>query len=251
MVEPATLLSDWVQSLPPKEYKRLSPSSLGGCPRSHYWKLTGDAPTTPPTPAALLNFQVGFLWEKLWEDALKWSGTEYKTQEYFEDTESNLGGTCDFLVKIGDDEWEIWDSKTQGSKWFWYVQSQIKKGSYDEYKEEYNYIVQQACYLYLARKAGYNVTRAKLAYISKDDGFVGKVTTVILTPRLQADILNRAAYLNEHLTNKTLPRCECEGWKVGYCNYGNPLTQKKNTTGKTVNTQCCPSQRELDAWRKG
>lgn len=248
LLEPKTLLNEWVQSLPPKEYKRLSPSSLGSCPRVHYWKLTGKAPTTPPTPAALLNFQIGFLWEDLWNKALSWSGAEYEAQKYFEEEETNLGGTCDFLVKVGEDEWEIWDSKTQGSKWFWYVQGAISKGIYDEQKEEYGYIIQQAVYMYLARKAGYNVTKARLAYVSKDDGVVGKITTVTLTPKLQAEMLSRATYLNECLKNGTLPQCECEGWKVGYCNYGDPLTQEKNRTGKMVNTRCCPHEAQLEEW---
>lgn len=233
------LMNEWVQNLPPKEYKTLSPSSLGGCPRAHYWKVIGVKETTPPNPGALLNFQIGFLWEKLWEEALTWKGLEFKSQEYFLDEEHNLGGTCDFLIKTGEDEWEIWDSKTQGSKWFWYVQDRIKKGQYDEAKEEYGYIIQQAVYIYLARKAGYNVTKAKLAYISKDDGLVGKITTVTLTDKLEAHILKKVNYLNECLKTKTLPECECEGWKVGYCNYGNVNSQERNRTKKLVNTECC------------
>jgi len=234
-----TLLNDWVTSLPKKEYNRLSPSSLGGCPRAHYWKVKGVAETTPPNPGALLNFQVGFLWEKIWEDALKWKGAEFKSQVAFEDEEYNIGGTCDFLVKTGKDEWEIWDSKTQGSKWFWYIQSQIAAGKYDELKEEYGYIMQQAAYMWLARRNGFNVVRARLAYISKDDGIVGKITTVELTSELEADLLGRIEYLNKCLKNGTLPTCSCEGWKVGYCGFGNPSSRIRNRTKKLVNSECC------------
>jgi hypothetical protein len=243
-------LHDWVQSLPEKEYPYLSPSSLGGCPRVHYWKLKKIAPTTPPTSGALLNFQIGFLWEDLWDKALKWKGIEYKAQEKFIDPKYNIGGTCDFLVKTGDDEWEIWDSKTQGSKWFWYTQSRIDKGQYDEFHEEFGYIVQQLVYIWLARKAGYNVTKAKLAYISKDDGIVGKITTVYLTPELERLMLDRINYMNDCLKNEVLPKCECENWKIGYCGYGNPLTRELSRTKKMVNTDCCPnSTLTVEKWR--
>jgi CRISPR/Cas system-associated exonuclease Cas4 (RecB family) len=218
----------------------------------HYLKMKGVEPTTPPNAAALLNFQVGFLWEDIWDKALKWKGVEYKAQEKFIEPKYNVGGTCDFLVKTGEDTWEIWDSKTQGSKWFWYVQGQINKGEYDEFKEEFQYIVQQGVYIWLARKAGYNVTCAKLAYISKDDGFVGKVTTVVLDEKLEKIILDRINYMNDCLENEILPKCECEGWKIGYCNYGDPLTRTYNRTKKLVNTECCPPTPEkLEIWRNG
>lgn len=235
------ILNEWVASLPAKEYKTLSPSSLGGCPRAHYFKLKGVQSSTPPSPAALLNFQVGFLWEEIWEKALAWKGVEYKSQVAFVNESLNLGGTCDFLVKPDPekDEWEIWDSKTQGSKWFWYVQSQIKRGTYNERKEEYGYILQQACYIMLAREAGYNVTKAKLAYVSKDDGFVGKITEIKLDDELLQEVVSRASYLNKCLSTNTLPACECEGWKVGYCNFGDPKTQVPNRTKKMVNSTCC------------
>jgi hypothetical protein len=250
-IDPQSIMSGWALSLPPKEYKHLSPSSLGGCPRVHYWKINGIASSTPPSAAALLNFQIGFLWEGLWEKALNWSGVEYKSQVYFENADKNIGGTCDFLVKTGEDEWEIWDSKTQGSKWFWYIQGQINKGQYDEYAEEYGYILQQAVYIWLARLAGYNVTKAKLAYISKDDGTVGKITTVFLTPKIEAEMLSRIDYMNDCLRNNILPRCECKGWKVGYCNYGRKLTQERSKTKKLVNTECCPMKTEqINEWIK-
>lgn len=251
-MNPKELLNDWVLSLPRKDYQYISPSSLGSCPRVHYYKLKGIAATTPPTPAALLNFQVGFLWEEIWEKALKWSEVEYRSQETFIDPAHNIGGTCDFLIKPDQakDEWEIWDSKTMGSKWFWYTDSRIKKGDYDELKEEFGYIIQQAVYIWLARKSGYNVTKARLAYISKDDGFVGKVTTIELTPEIEKTMLERIDYLNECLKTDTVPDCECEGWKVGYCDMGRLKTQERNKTGKLVNTECCGDLKELDKWRK-
>lgn len=237
-LNPSTLLEEWVQNLPAKEYEHLSPSSLGGCPRVHYWKIKGRQPTTPPSPRALLNFQLGFLWEDIWQKALEWKGVNFKSQESFYDKDLNIGGTCDFLIEVDDGKWEIWDSKTQASKWFWYIQSRIKRGEYDEYKEEYQYILQQAAYIYLARKAGYDTT-AKLAYISKDDGFVGKITDVYLTPEIEHELKERCNYMNLCLASNQLPECTCENWKIGYCNYGDVETREKNKTGKVVNTVCC------------
>jgi CRISPR/Cas system-associated exonuclease Cas4 (RecB family) len=252
VLEPKTLLTDWVQSLPPKEYPHLSPSSLGQCHRAHYWKLKGIKDTTPPLPGALVNFQVGFLWEGVWDKALDWSGVEYKSQVPFMDEGHNIGGTCDFLVCTDPQtkQWEIWDSKTVGSAWFKYKLGEISRGTYDEFKEEFHYIIQQLAYIWMARRAGYNVTRARLAYVSKDDGFVGKVTDVYLTPENEKLLLERINYMNECLKNDDLPKCECEGWKIGYCGYGNPLTQTVSKTKKIVNTDCCPNATEtLEAWR--
>jgi hypothetical protein len=233
-----TLLEEWVSNLPPKQYKHLSPSSLGGCPRVHYYKIKGVKQTTPPSAKALLNFQVGFLWEKLWENALEWSGTDYQIQVPFYDSGLNLGGTCDFLVK-NNDQWEIWDSKTQNSKWFWYIQNQIRSGKYDELKEEHDYIIQQACYIILANLNGYDVKEAKLAYISKNDGYVGKITTVQLTPDIVTEVTDRCKYMNHCLENNISPDCECKDWKVGYCCYGVPESRYKSKTGKIINKECC------------
>jgi hypothetical protein len=73
---------------------------------------------------------------------------------------------------------------------------------------------------------------------------------VVLTPALEEKILGRIRTLNEHLKNNTLPLCECEGWQIGYCGYGNPKTQVKNSTGKIVNQHCCGTPAEIEQWRK-
>ena len=104
------VLENWVVNLPPKEYKHLSPSSLGGCPRVHYFKLRDVPMTTPPKASALLNFQVGFLWETIFEEALKYSGLKFESQKELLSEKYNIGGTLDFLDDTPEGT-EIWDSK--------------------------------------------------------------------------------------------------------------------------------------------
>ena len=224
---------------PAKTYDSLSPSSLGGCMRAHYWKVKGVPATTPPNIGALVNFEVGHHWEAVLAKAYESQG---KLVKHFEDgvdklydPETHLGGTPDLLIKEND-ELIIVDSKTVNSGYFRYAKM---KPFRDWVADNKGYIYQQVAYIYLARQAGYEVDKAILSFASKDDGYIGMEFMVQADDELIEKIKARALKLKGYLDRDELPPCECEGWKVGYCDYGNPDTQQPNKKKKIVNTECC------------
>lgn len=232
-------LRTYITTKPDKIYTSLSPSSLGGCMRSHYWKVLGVPSTTPPNPGALVNFEVGHHWEQVLADAYESQGMLVKHfqdgVDKFYDEITHLGGTPDLLIKHNG-ELIIVDSKTVNSAYFRYA----KIKSFDDWvKDNESYVYQQVAYVYLARKAGYDVNRAILSFASKDDGYIGLEFEITVTDALIDKVVSRAKTLKGYLDRKELPPCECDGWKVGYCNYGNPTTQAPNKKKKMVNTECC------------
>jgi CRISPR/Cas system-associated exonuclease Cas4 (RecB family) len=236
----ADVMRSYVADLPPKEFKAISPSSLGGCDRVHFWKLKGVQATTPPNYGALVNFQIGFLWEELMAKAYESQGKLVKwfkdgEQEPFYDEESGIGGTPDFIIEENGEQ-IIVDAKTVNSKWFHYVKN---KSAEDWAKDNQGYIYQQVAYIYLARKAGYDINRAILSFASKDDGYIGMEFELEVSDEAIEKVLSRAKRLKRYLDSNELPPCTCEGWQVGYCGYGNPATRELNKTKKEVNSECC------------
>jgi CRISPR/Cas system-associated exonuclease Cas4 (RecB family) len=250
VVSPKQVLEAHLQALPPKVIDRISPSQLGKCHRSHYYKIKHIEPLVTPTSSALANFQVGFLWEQLIKEALESQKVPFSFQDSFYDPELNMSGSSDFIVGEPGGEQVMWDSKTMASKWFWYRESKRKRNQYDWWEENYGYIIQQGAYLLMAKRLGYNIPKSILAFISKDDGFIGEQLEVYLTPKLEKELLRLIKELNFYLERDEVPPCTCEGWLVGYCDYGNPKTRELNKTKKTVNTECCPDSIEgVERWR--
>lgn len=233
-------LKHYISNLPDKVYTAISPSSLGGCMRSHYWKINGIKSTTPPNYGALVNFQLGHMWEAVLAKAHESNGTLERwfqdgIDEPLYDKETHLGGLPDMIIKRGK-ELIVLDSKTVNSAYFRYAKT---KGFDKWVQDNKNYIYQQVAYVYLVRKAGYDVKSAILSFASKDDGYVGLEFEVEVTDELLETVLKRAKRLQRYLKEKELPPCSCEGWMVGYCGYGNPNTREANSKGKEVNTECC------------
>lgn len=255
MVSPKQVLESYLESKPPKIIDRISPSQLGKCHRSHYYKIKHIEPLVKPSLSALANFEVGFLWEQLIKDALDQQKVPYEFQTSFLDPELNMSGSSDFIVSANGEpihkglECIMWDSKTMASKWFWYRESKRKRNQYDWWEENYGYIIQQGCYLLMAKRLGYNIPKSILAFISKDDGFIGEQLEVYLTPKLEKEIMRLVKELNYYLERDEVPPCTCEGWLVGYCDYGNPKTRELNKTKKLVSTECCPPINTLELWR--
>lgn len=251
MISPKKVLSTHLQSLPPKVIDHISPSQLGKCPRAHYYKIKHIEPLITPSESALANFQVGFLWEQLIKEALEGQKIPFTFQDEWYDPELNMKGSSDFIITEDNGEKTMWDSKTMASKWFWYRESKRKRGQYDWYEENHTYIIQQGAYLLMAKRLGWNVTKSILVFISKDDGFIGEQLEVYLTPKLEAELMERIKAINDALRLDEPPRCTCEGWLTGYCDMGRPATMEKNKTKKLVATECCPdSIEEIEEWRK-
>lgn len=243
----ATAMYEKAKSWPDKQYKRISPSSLGGCMRAHYYKLTGVKSTTPPNPGALLNFELGRLWEEKVAEGLRHQSIPFIDQFYIEDEELNCGGTLDFALFDKEScDWEIVDSKTES----------VFSAQYRGYRNESfvsaskQYVIQLATYKLLMERNGFKVKdRGRFVVITKDNGLLDEPVAQ-LTKSLEREVLDRINRLNQHLKDGTVPECECEGWKVGYCSYGNPKSTKLNTKKKEVNSECCGLPEQLDSWRK-
>lgn len=262
MVSAKSVLDAHLLGLPPKVIDYISPSQLGKCHRAHYYKIKHIEPLIRPTKGALANFQVGFLWEELIKQALESQKIPFTYQDEFYDPELNMKGSSDFIVAAPDaiidgteinwktTEGTMWDSKTMASMWFKYRQSKKKRNQYDWWEENYGYVIQQGAYLLMAKRLGYKVDKAVLVFISKDDGFIGEELTILLTPKLEAEVMKRVTELNGYLKRDEVPPCTCEGWLVSYCDYGNPNSLEPNAKKKMVATQCCGDPEDLEDWRK-
>ena len=237
----ADTLKAYVVNKPKKQYNGISPSALGGCMRSHYWAVKGVEMTTPPNYGALVNFEVGHAWEAMMAKAFEAEGTLVKwfkdgEDKPFYDEETMLTGTPDFIVNKG--ELEIVDSKTVNSAYFRYAKNYKK---FDDWvQDNKNYVYQQVAYVILAQKNGYpEINKATLSFASKDDGFIGLEFQIDVTDDLIEAVTSRALKLKGYIQRNELPPCSCEGWKIGYCNFGNPKTQQPNAKKKIINTTCC------------
>lgn len=230
------IMYSWAEKRPDKVITRISPSMVGGCHRAHFLAIHGVKKTTPPNPGAILNFQVGFLWEKIVSEALKASDTPFLEQYHMVDETMNVEGTLDFAPYDSQtSSWEIWDSKTESILASKYRGSQTFFGSHPEYEHQLN------TYQMLLTRQGFKVKRGRFGIIVKDNGFISEDETTFPIDSLQAT-KQRIAKLNGYLTRNELPPCECEGWRVGYCNYGDPKTLVKNSKGKEVNSTCCAEE---------
>jgi len=232
-------LKKYMATKPEKTYTSLSPSSLGGCMRAHYWKVKGVPATTPPNIGALVNFEVGHHWESVLAKAYESQGKLVKHfvdgVDKLYDPITHLGGTPDLLVREND-ELIIVDSKTVNSAYFRYVKMQSFS---DWVADNKGYIYQQVAYIYLARQAGYEVNKAILSFASKDDGYIGMEFMIQADDELIGKVVDRAKTLKGYLDRDELPPCTCEGWKIQYCSYGDPNTQVPNSKKKIVNSTCC------------
>lgn len=228
----------YAEKRPDKIITRVSPSMVGRCMRTNFLAIKGVKQTTPPNPGALLNFQVGFLWEKVLEDALRASDTPFMSQYHMVDKEMNVEGTLDFAPfnpKTG--EWEVWDSKTEGMNAARY-RNKDKKTFFEHHPE---YVHQLNTYYLLLTRQGFKLSKGKFGIIVKDNGYVTEEIIHFPNPLLN-ETKERIKRLNKHLRENTLPECECGGWQVGYCGYGDPTTLVKNSTGKVINSTCCSEE---------
>lgn len=232
----------WAANLPPKVINRISPSSLGGCMRKHFLTIKHVPITTPINPGAIINMQTGFMWEKVFTDALHQEQRPFIEQWKMTDEELNMEGTLDYgILKLdpGTDsqiELEIWDSKTESSLAYKY-----RQGSYLNSHEEY--VDQLNCYAVMARRKGFKVTRGGFGVVRRDDSFIENFPFVFDEMRI-AKTMERVKTLQGYLDRNELPPCDGKFCQIGLCDYGNPLTRTENKKGKLVNATCC----EVGLW---
>lgn len=243
------VFNTYLQNKPDKIITRISPSQLGKCHRSHYYKIKQIERTIRNTNSELANFELGFVWEAMLARALDDQNIPYTYQQRFIDPELNMEGSTDFIIGDQHEEAYMFDPKTQRSQWFWYLESKKKKGQYDPYTEHYSYFIQQGSYLLMAKRQGLKIHQSTLGFISKDDSMIGAEVPVVLSAKLEKEVLKRIKDLNHYLEHDILPPCTCEGWLVGYCDYGNPASVEKNSKGRAGATECCGTEAEIELWR--
>lgn len=228
-----SIMYDWAEKRPDKVITRISPSMVGRCMRANFLAIHGVKQTTPPNPGAVLNFQVGFLWEDVLNQALRASDTPFLSQYHMVDEDMNVEGTLDFAPydpKTG--EWEVWDSKTEG------MLASKYRGKTTFFDHHPEYVHQLNTYYMLLTRQGFKVTKGRFGIIVKDNGFVSE-EDIMFTPESLAATKQRIKDLNGYLRDNTLPPCECEGWKTNYCSYGTVSSIKANSKGKEVPYECC------------
>ncbi|MGV9002371.1 MAG: hypothetical protein ACOH18_05465 [Candidatus Saccharimonadaceae bacterium] len=248
-VTPKKVLEAHLLNKPDKVITRISPSQLGKCHRSHYYKIKQIERLIRNSPSELANFELGFIWEQIIKQALDEQNVPYTFQDRFVDIELNMEGSSDFIIGDPKVEAYMYDPKTMMSKWFWYLEAKKKKGQYDPYTEHYSYFIQQGAYLLMAKRKGWIIPDSNLVFISKDDSIIGAEVEIKLTAKLEKEVLKRVKDLNHYLEHDILPPCTCDGWLVGYCDYGNPNTMKPNSKGRMASTECCPDEETLEVWR--
>lgn len=254
------LIHEAVKNQEKKAYKGIHASALGGCPRAHYYHIKGIEETTPPNVGALMNFKMGDVWEETLFPLMEMAGVKVHHHKGEDWNYNNLiFGTPDFSVECEDGK-VILDAKTVNSAWFNYKEKEYLSAVKQEAgltKNEFllrdnpQYEIQQGAYLLMAESMGLKgYKEARLIFVNKDNSYIGWQVVIKLTDELRKKIIDRAVYLQNCIESNFIPDCECEGWKVGYSNYGRPSTRYQNAKKKWINKECCALPEVLEEWRK-
>ena len=239
------LIDKWVEdSREEKVYESWRASSIGGCPRSHFYRRLGIKPTTPPNKTSLRKFAVGDTFHKLIQDVAtaQQLGKEVgsyavEVEQEVYDKELDLGGRYDLLVHK-DGKRILFDIKTVHSQAFWRLE---KSGG--TVKDQWpHYWKQLGAYMLMLKNAGTPVDEGRILLVSKDD-LVTKEVSYLLTPELEQSVRDEVGMLNDHWEKQSLLPCTCEGWKREYCSYG-------VDTGTKKVVECCPEEL-YDNFKKG
>lgn len=249
-----SIFCEWLKSRPPKKFEKISPSMIGHCARCMFYALKEVPQTTPPGLGNLATFEVGRWSEEAFGKVFK--DQKVLVHHFRDDTikgkdaqfaAGNMKGKPDFLLLL-DNNLYVVDAKTQRSDSFGWTGT-----TQDELREsKKEYWAQTLAYIWLLRKNAdrlvkdFGVTPEQVAnlkglvfFYSKDDGVVKRELLIDPTKGQLDWVEERANYLWGFIERNELPPCECEGWLIQYCNYGNPLTRETNKQGKIVNTECC------------
>ena len=267
-------IKEYYSIKPTKTYEHglISPSMLGGCPRVMYYKIKGIPETTPPDTNALMNFEVGNMWEAnisnylenlkilihWWIDGQQvrlineneWTPGVLRKDKWI-DEELGVAGTLD-QIYLQDNKTVLLDTKTQSEGKAKYV----AKLTDEEYwnTDGYGYRLQLGCYMLMAKRRfekgleKFKVDYGKLVLISKDNGFIFKEPCLFYDEKLERDVIERINYLRSFINNNEIPPCECNivdhvhnkgMWKVSFCRYGVVDSIQPNSKKRNVPTKCC------------
>lgn len=188
------------------------PSSISGCLRQALYERHGTAVTDPRDDRSKRILRVGHIMHEFVQAALLADPEVVAFYSEVELRSDSLGvtGHCDGLLLLSDGSWEVLELKTINSMAFRY--KDLPKAPH---------IVQVTSYLKVLRDEGGKaldaegnaviipplgdrLSRARIAYVSKDDLLVSE-HTVLWTPDKEADLLGRLDTLNQHLAAGTLP----------------------------------------------
>lgn len=244
-------------------HKMVSPSMLGGCQRVAWFKANNYIETTPPDTNALMNFEVGNLWEAKISEILDSEGkliywwNEGQSprmqvnpenwnctirQDSWVDEELNVRGTPDQIIQDGDNICLL-DTKTMKDDAVKYIANLTSEEYFADNGKKYK--KQLGTYLLLNKRRfekGLETVLAKygkLVIISKDNVSIIKEPVLMLTPELEKEILDDIKIMNHYINLPEPPPCTCTGWEVEYCSYGDITTLAPNKKKKVVPHACC------------
>lgn len=208
-----------------KAYESWRASSLGGCPRKHFYKRLGIEETSPPDERTQRVFEVGNIFHEFIQGIADKSGhaAEIETEMY--DKELDLGGRCD-LIGGNPPQRILWDIKTINSRAFWHLENSGKTLA-EKFPQ---YVQQLGAYMLMLKRDGNPVDEGRILLVSKDD-LMMKEVTFHLTPELEQSVKEELELLNKHWAEKTLPPCTC-----------NQLYLDKN--GKSSGPRYCSYRKE-------
>jgi hypothetical protein len=258
---------EYYENKPDKVYQNeyISPSMLGGCPRVMYYRLKGKKATTPPDCNAMMNFEVGNLWEakiaeildelglliywwnegqskRMKQSKRYWKG-ELRDDKWVDDT-LKVAGTPDIVFKQSDKN-VLLDVKTMKAGSADYIVNDSDEEFWASHKQ---YKLQLGLYLMLNKsrvEAGTETVLCdygKLCIISKDTGAIIKEPCLFMNDNLRQEIVDEINKARKYLVTNEVPPCTCEGWQVAYCSYGTVDSIKPNKQKKPVPTRCCELQ---------
>lgn len=261
-IHTADLVKSYVEAKPRKEFKSWRASSIGGCPRAHYFKRLGIKETIPTDDITNRKFEAGnifhdFLEGITVEEVEKRGGTVYREKTLY-DKNLDVGGRYDLLIEI-DGFRQLRDIKSQHSGLFHRLRNaagilgdddkdtRIRKMQEAFWRNYPNQVKQLVTYMILLEEAGQAVDEGVIVRVSKDDLSLAEVH-YNLTPELKKLVLDEIGVLNKCWADKILPPCNCStlynGKGTHYCNFGDPESEEMvllegKKKKERLRTKCC------------
>lgn len=216
-----------------KEQRHWFISRLGACPTGQYLERLGAEPDAPFTDRLMRVFNVGNVFEKWIVDLVadqmvpftndpllsqvadeafrleqKAQWIEEHTQLPVEDVALDISGYADLLIEK-DGNRILYEIKSKNSRAFWYM---VDKGEGANRQHE----IQLWVYLNLL-----DIPEGRLLYVSKDDLTIAEFTVRRDDHKLNIEVAEILAGLNEAWEKKVPPQpiTDKKDWRYKYCNW--------------------------------
>jgi len=210
-----------------------SPSSMGLCKRSHYFKRMSYAENDREDRDNFVT-ELGNMTHEYVAKACSECGILICSEKTIVDEETKLRGRFDNLVRLARGIAMV-DVKSQRPEAFF-------KRAKDTDKVKPHQKVQLACYDYLANKflphifpelvnpeTGKVVDYSVIYYVDRGGGCRDEIPLKFSDGFIKKNVLGELEVLNNHFNNKTIPPAEAWGtWQCKYCNYKDTCASLRN-----------------------